>query len=178
MQYGPVADYGTGEDVHTRIDNALLPYFDILPYGNIIINLGAVADVRMPADRNKVPYPNLPAKFCTQGDAAASAVAAVASLLRIHIIQKLGKGAVCAFDTDHCGSDRGSRLEIIVYQKDGSLAGIDIMLVFGICIEAKLTGFAVFDFGEGGHSSLRVSFYSAVQDFCQLFCSKFHYFNS
>ena len=171
MEYGPVTDDGVRENVNARIDDAFFSYPDILSYSDIVVNLREVSDHSLFPNGHKVTDPDLLSEFCTPGYTAAATVAFVAFLLGIDIVQQLREGSVGAFHAHQGRSDRCTRLEILVYKEDGSLAGIDVMFVFRICEEAKLPRFSMFNLCKSRCTGLWITVHSAVQDFSQFLCA-------
>ena len=116
VEYGPVTDDGVRENVNARIDDAFFSYPDILSYSDIVVNLREVSDHSLFPNGHKVTDPDLLSEFCTPGYTAAAAVAFVAFLLGIDIVQQLREGSVGAFHAHQGRSDRCTRLEILVYK--------------------------------------------------------------
>ena len=90
------------------------------------------------------------------------------------ILEEVRQRLVRIIHPDHRGSDRLLRLEILVDKQDAGLAGVHVLLILRIGIEAKLSGFPVFDLCERSNSGLRIALHRSLQDLGQLFCSKFH----
>src|SRR5574344_42492 len=70
MKNHPVTDDHAGEYLDSRIDDAVAPYLCAGANGDVIINLGAVADYAFSADFDKISDIDLLAKLCTTGNTA------------------------------------------------------------------------------------------------------------
>ena len=166
---------------HARIDN------DAGIEDAILADTGMVADIDMLIDFRAVPYfgvvshigkvPNIYFLAELRGEIPAAEdapVALVLTPLRTDVFEQLRDGRIGILDPDQ---GRGHRLlghECLIYQQDRSLAGIDVLLVFRVGVEAKFARLAMLDLGETRYSSLRIPFYGPSQHLGQLSGSIFH----
>ena len=148
VENNPVPYHRPGENVHSGIDDAVGADFAALAYGDIVIDARALSDSGVLPNGHEIPHGHPLAYFGAPGYAAAPAVASVGLLLVRNILQQVRKGRICVFYPYEGGSDFLLGLKIRINQQDRSLAGIYILFVFGVRVEAELAFLAVLYLSE------------------------------
>lgn len=113
--------------------------------------------------------------MCGPGDtASASAVAPVFAALVGDVFEEFRHGGVSVLHPDHGGTHFLARLEVHINEQYVRLAGIDVLLIFGVGIKTQRPGFSVFYLGERTYLYVGITVHGSVKDFCKLLCCKFH----
>ena len=149
VENGAVADDGAGVDADTRMDDAVLTDGAAVFDGDIVLDACAIANLRPAADGYEISDPDLLSESGGEGDAAAEAAAGAVLLPLVSgVLEELCDSRISVIHPHHCGGDRLAGLESLVDQQYAGPAGIYVLLVFGICEEAELSGLAVLYFCE------------------------------
>ena len=134
--------------MRSGIDDTLLTNLDIVSDSYIVEDFSAVPDLCLLSDCHEIAYPDLLSYLSAEGDTAAATVAPEGFVLRLYIFEQICKSAVGVLYPDEGWSDGLLRLEIFVYQEDRCLAGIDVLLVFGVRVKTEFARFTMFDLCE------------------------------
>ena len=143
-----VSYYRICENMCSGIDDTFFTDLDIVSDSNIVKDFGAVPDLCLLSDSHEIAYPDLLPYLRAASDTAAAAVASEGFVLRLDILEQICKSAVGVFYPDEGGGDGLLRLEILVYQEDRCLAGIDVMFVFRVREKTEFARFTMFDLCE------------------------------
>ena len=136
---------------------------------------GIVPYRRMVADKGEGAHIDPFAEFGGQEPARPQATVAAGFLFLVRdIFEEFGDRRIGVVHPDHRGRNRLLRLERLVYQKDGCLASIDVLLVFGVGEKTKGSGFSVLDLGKLRGGGFFVPVHGTAKDLGQLFGGKFH----
>ena len=125
---------------------------------------GVVADHRVPSHIGEGAQVHFLAKLCAQEPSGPEAAVAAGFLLFLgHVFEEFRNGVIGVVHAHQRGRHRLLRLEILVYDENGSLAGIDEGLVLGVGEKAQRSRFAMFNLGKLGGPGVLIALYRAFQ---------------
>ena len=151
VQDATFADYAAGINLDARIKDAVASDFNIFADIYHRVNAGAASDARRAG--------NMAVGKQSGAETVASAIAA---LKLLEPGQKVGHRRIGIIYANESGGDSLFRLEIPVDQDNIRLAGIDIMLVFGIGEETDGAGAAALDACGSRNGDIRIAGYLAA----------------
>ena len=126
--------------------------------GNVLVDYAIISDLASLAYHGSAADRDLAADLGTAGNMAApGTMAAIQFTLVRNILEKLGNGVVGILDTDQ---RRGHRLlgnEIGIHQQYTRAAGVNILFIFGIGVEAECSGPPMFNFCKACNSNFGIT---------------------
>lgn len=161
----PVADHHPGIDAYAGVEDAALADGGAVADIDILIEPGAVADAAFLSDVGEAADIDLLSELCRGVDPGQEAAVVVElAFVVVNVLEQECDGRVRVVHADEGGRDFLLGNEVLVYDDGRRLGLVDVVLIFGIGVEAELSGLAVLDLCEGGDFFIGVAVHGPLED--------------